>query len=168
MRREPGEDVSYLELVTLPSAPFWARRHTQAALNAWWLWPETIETAELLVSELVTNALRAASCPPGQSAGSWLDDVQRICLTLRLLPRRLVIEVFDNDPQPPVLAEASADAESGRGLILVDALTKEWGYYFLPAGGKVVYGVIGLPDTAQPWHPATTPPPNQPNQEGQR
>ncbi len=137
--RAPGRRVSYLDLVTLPSAPFWARCQTKAVLSAWQLHPETVETARLLVSELVTNALRTAGRPPGQLAASWLDDVQRICLTLRLLPGRVVIEVFDNDPHPPVPARASTDAESGRGLMLVDALTKEWSYFFPPSGGKVVY-----------------------------
>ena len=31
------------------------------------------------------------------------------------------------------------DAENGRGLMLVDALSKEWSYFFPPGGGKVVY-----------------------------
>jgi len=146
--RAPGHRVSYLDLVTLPSAPFWARRQTEAVLGAWQLPQETTETAQLLVSELVTNALQTASRPPGQLTGSWLDDVQRICLTLRLLPGQVVIEVSDNDRHPPVLARASIDAESGRGLMLVDALAKEWSYYCLPSGGKVVYCVIGLPDSA--------------------
>src|SRR5258708_39680522 len=48
--------VSYLELATLPSAPFWARRQAEAALKAWQMVPEVIETAQLVVSELVTNA----------------------------------------------------------------------------------------------------------------
>jgi hypothetical protein len=51
----PGEAVSYPELVTLPSAPFWARRQTRAALRSWRIWAETIETAELLVSELAST-----------------------------------------------------------------------------------------------------------------
>lgn len=148
MRREPGEEVSYLELVTLPSAPFWARRHTRAALRAWQLWPETTETAELLVSELVTNAINAAACGPGQTARADIDYAERICLTLRLLPGRIIIEVFDNNPRPPVLADTGTDAENGRGLILIQALSKEWGHFFPPSGGKVVHCTIGLPDAA--------------------
>ena len=140
MRRQPGEGTSYLELVTLPSTPFWARRHTRATLHAWQQCPETIETAELLVSEITTNAINAsARADPG--------NLQRISLTLRLLPGRIIIEVFDTSPSPPVLADTGPDTEAGRGLILIQALSKEWGHFFPPAGGKVVYGVLSTPDT---------------------
>ncbi len=145
---EPGHRVSYLDLVTLPSAPFWARRQTQAVLSAWQLPPDTIDTAQLLVSELITNTLQAAGRAPAQLTSSRPGQVQRIGLTLRLLPGRVVIEVSDNDPRPPLLADPGTDAESGRGLMLVDALSKEWSYYFLPAGGKVVYCVLSTPDEA--------------------
>jgi len=144
MRREP-EETSYLELATLPSAPFWARCQTKASLKAWQVWPDLIEIAELLVSELVTNAIKTAGLPPAYPANSNLDGVERISLTLRLLPGRLVIEVFDNDPNPPLPTDASVDAESGRGLMLVQALSKEWGYYFPPAGGETVFCILGTP-----------------------
>lgn len=49
----PDESVSYLVLPPLPSAVFWARRYAEAALQAWRLRYEDIETAQLLVSELV-------------------------------------------------------------------------------------------------------------------
>lgn len=70
-----------------------------------------------------------------------LTDAQ-IALTLRRLPGRVVIEVYDNDPNPPVLTDGEADAESGRGLLLVQALSKEWGHFFPPSGGKTVYCVL--------------------------
>jgi anti-sigma regulatory factor (Ser/Thr protein kinase) len=142
-RRAPGEAISYLELAALPTAPFWARCHTKAALHAWRQWPETIETAELLVSELVTNAINASGLLMGQLRYSDLMNVERISLTLRHLPGRIVVEVSDNNPNPPVVADAGTDAEDGRGLMLVQALSKEWGHFFPPAGGKRVYCVIG-------------------------
>lgn len=135
MRREPGEEVSFLELLTLPSAPFWARRHTRAALQAWRMHSDTIETAELLVSELVTNAINAAAPRPG--------NIERVCFTLRVRADRIVIEVTDSNLSPPVITDASGDAESGRGLILVQALSKDWGHYLPPSGGKTVYAIIG-------------------------
>ena len=140
--RVPGEAVSYLELVTLPSAPFWARRHARASLRSWRLWPETIETAELLVSELVTNAVKFTGSEPAQPGHAELESVQRISLILRYLAGQLIIEVSDPDPRPPVVADAGDDAESGRGLMLVQALSKEWSYYLPPSGGKVVYAVL--------------------------
>lgn len=145
-----SEAAAYVELAALPVTPFWARRLTAAVLGAWQIATETVDTAELLVSELVTNAIKMAGPGPGQLAGSWPDDAERIRLTLRLLPGRIVIEVFDNDPNPPILADADTYAENGRGLLLVDALSKEWSYFFPPSGGKVVYCVIST--ESQPMH----------------
>jgi anti-sigma regulatory factor (Ser/Thr protein kinase) len=141
--RVPGEAVSYLELVTLPSAAFWARRQTRAALRSWRIWPETIDTAELLVSELVTNAVKFTGSDPELLTCPDLADVKRISLTLRHLADQLIIEVSDPDPRPPIFAEAGDDVESGRGLMLVQALSKEWNFYLPPSGGKVVYCVLG-------------------------
>jgi anti-sigma regulatory factor (Ser/Thr protein kinase) len=140
----PGQALSYLELAAQPTAPFWARCQAKTALRAWLLWPEIIETAELLVSELVTNAVTVSS--PGSGQLNWVDQENgdRISLTLRYMPGRIEIEVFDTDPNPPVLSDADTDAESGRGLMLVQALSKEWGYFSPAAGGKVVYSVIGV------------------------
>jgi anti-sigma regulatory factor (Ser/Thr protein kinase) len=138
-----GEAVSCLELVTLPSAPFWARRQTRAALRSWRLWPETIETAELLVSELVTNAVKFTAPEPAQPGQAELDGIKRISLILRYLADQLIIEVSDPDPGPPLFAEPDNEAEGGRGLMLVQALSKEWNYYLPPTGGKVVYCVLG-------------------------
>lgn len=148
MWREPvpvtgGDAVSYLELATLPSAPFWARRQTCAVLRAWGMSSEVIETTELLVSELVTNAAKFTA-PASQQHYSDLDGVEIISLTLRYLRSSgcLVAEVFDTGPSLPVLAGPDEDAEGGRGLMLVQALSKEWGHYQPPTGGKVVYCLI--------------------------
>lgn len=137
----PGEAVSYADLDALPHAPYWARRLTRFSLQAWRLWPETIQTAELLVSELVTNAVKATSTGTEHPAYS-VADVEHISLTLRHIPGRVIAEVFDTDQWPPLLTAASTDDENGRGLMLVQALSKEWGYFFPPTGGKVVYCVL--------------------------
>jgi hypothetical protein len=139
----PGP-VSYIELAAISNAPFWARRQASAVLNAWQLPDEAVETAQLIVSELVTNSVKASS--PGSAAlsSTGLDRTCRIALTLRLLPGRVVIEVFDTNPEPPVPGVAGPDDVAGRGLILVQALVKEWGHFFPPSGGKVVYAVIGV------------------------
>jgi len=142
------DPVAYLELATLPSAPFWARRQAKAALNAWRMAPEVIETTQLVVSELVTNAVKTVNPQVAGLADTGIGAIEIVGLTLRFLPGRIVVEVFDNDLKPPVLADADADSEDGRGLLLVQALTKEWGYFFPPAGGKTVYAVI--PAESQP------------------
>ena len=137
-----GEAVSLLGLAPLPSAPSWARRHTRAVLRSWRIWAETTETAELLVSELVTNAVKFTGAETEPSGDTGLAGVERISLVLRYVADRLIIEVSDPDSRPPVFAEADDDAEGGRGLMLVQALSKEWSFYLPPAGGKVVYCVL--------------------------
>ena len=68
-----------------------------------------------------------------------------IWLSVRHFGEELLIEVYDTDASPPVLTDAAEDAENGRGLLLVDALSKEWSYFFPPSGGKVVYCIIEIP-----------------------
>jgi anti-sigma regulatory factor (Ser/Thr protein kinase) len=126
----PQEVTAGIRLAALASAPYWARRHAHDVLGKWQAPGETIQAAELLVSELVTNAAKLAS--PG------IIDVM-----LRYLPgQRLVIEVSDSDPHPPTPADPDVNSESGRGLMPVQALSEEWSYHFLPSGRKTVYCVI--------------------------
>jgi anti-sigma regulatory factor (Ser/Thr protein kinase) len=151
--RTRGESAAYMELAALPSAPFWARRHTRDTLREWHMLAETIETAELLVSELVTNAVKFTSPVPARY--SDLERAERISLTLRYLTGQVVIEVSDSDEKPPQMADANLNAESGRGLMLVDALSKEWSYFLPPSGGKTVYCVLSADEPAH--MPATKP-----------
>jgi hypothetical protein len=65
-----------------------------------------------------------------------------ISLSLRHFSECLLIEVYDTDSNPPVLCDADTDAENGRGLMLIDALAKEWSYFFPPSGGEVVYCLL--------------------------
>lgn len=116
------------------SAPYQARCRVRHALESWGIDGELVETAALIASELVANAAKAAT-------------VTQILLTLCYGRQALRIEVTDDSPNPPVLSEAPPDAESGRGLQIIDALTTEWSYSFLPAGlGKTVYCVLPTGD----------------------
>ena len=100
---------------------------------------ETAETAELLVSELVTNAVRFVGDPTRALRYSERANASLISLSIRHFREGLLIEVYDTDINPPVPYHADEYAESGRGLMLVEALSKEWSYFLLPGGGKVVY-----------------------------
>jgi serine/threonine-protein kinase RsbW len=72
---------------------------------------------------------------------------------------QIVIEITDPSPDPPVLADAGPDAEAGRGLLLVQALAKEWACCYRTCGGKTVRCALPLPDiTTQPAPPAAPPP----------
>ena len=133
-------DAGLLALVTLPTSPFWARRYTRSFLaSCHEVSQSTAETAELLVSELVTNAVQFSGGPPRAIRYSERADAGLISLSLRHFPDGLLIEVYDTDNDPPIRSHADDYAENGRGLMLVDALTKEWSYFFPPGGGKVVY-----------------------------
>ena len=130
-------------LVTLPTSPFWARRYTCTFLHSCrGIGQDAAQAAELLVSELVTNAVRFAGHPARTLRYSERTSASLIALSLRHFRERLLIEVYDTDDTPPALARPGDDAESGRGLVLVSALSKEWSYFFPSGGGKVVYCIL--------------------------
>jgi anti-sigma regulatory factor (Ser/Thr protein kinase) len=107
--------------------------------------PETTaDAAELLVSELVTNAVRFSGDPARPLRYSERASAGLISLSLRHFLEGLLIEVWDTDANPPVLSDADLDAENGRGLMLVDALARDWSYFFPPGGGKVVYCILDI------------------------
>ncbi len=136
--------AGWFTLVTLPTSPFWARRYTRTFLDSCrGISQDTAQAAELLVSELVTNAVRFAGDPARTLRYSERASASLIFLSLRHFREHLLIEVYDTDDTPPALSHPGDDAESGRGLVLVDALSREWSY-FLPPGGKVVYCVLEI------------------------
>jgi hypothetical protein len=138
-------DAGSIALVTLPTSPFWARRYTCMFLDSCrGIGEGTTEAAELLVSELVTNAARFAKGPGRPPRYFKRADASVISLSLRHFRGSLLIEVYDTDRNPPVLSGTDNYAESGRGLVLVNALSKEWSYFFPPGGGKVVYCVLEI------------------------
>jgi hypothetical protein len=58
----------------------------------------------------------------------------------------VVIHVWDASDEMPVLQDLTADDEGGRGLMLVEALGKEWGTYREAEGGKVVWVMLTSAD----------------------
>jgi anti-sigma regulatory factor (Ser/Thr protein kinase) len=138
-------NAGMLTLGALPSSPFWARRYTRQFLTSCRGMAETTaDTAELLVSELVTNAVRFSGDPARPLRYSERASTGLISLSLRHFREGLLIEVFDTDAKPPVLSDPDLDSENGRGLMLVDALAREWSYFFPPVGGKVVYCLLDV------------------------
>ncbi|MEX5712011.1 SpoIIE family protein phosphatase [Parafrankia sp. FMc6] len=95
-----------------PRAVKAARDTTVAALRQWEL-TDSVDLVELLVSELVTNAIRYAKTPSD--------------LTLRRGRHALYVEIADGDSRVPRLLNPSADDEGGRGLQLVAQLATQWG-----------------------------------------
>jgi anti-sigma regulatory factor (Ser/Thr protein kinase) len=141
--REPEEAASgwprqtHLELAALPTAVSCARGHVRSVTVEWGL-AGLSDTAELLVSELMTNALRASERLP--TVG---PPVVRLWLASDR--NRFVIHVWDGSDQAPVRQHAGPAAESGRGLMLVEHLAKDWGSY-RKANGKVVWAVMSTDD----------------------
>lgn len=128
---------SYLELGALPGAVPCARLHSRQLLWEWGL-SQLGEPAELLVSELMTNAITAS-----QSTGG-ISPVVRVWLMSD--QTRVLILVWDGNAQPPTRFDADQDAESGRGLLLVEAISEQWNWYFVPeTGGKVVWCLVPHP-----------------------
>src|SRR5216684_4171031 len=110
---------SGLELGALPTAASCGRLH-----------------AKNVVSELVTNALRASELIPGPVIPP---------IRLRLSSDRAVvlIELWDGNMQLPILTDANTNADGGRGLMLVDALSTRWNWYATQEwGGKVVWAEL--------------------------
>lgn len=101
-----------------------ARLHIHAALSGAVTHPDTLHTAGLLTSELVTNAVRHTSTDP-------------IPVTVTV-EQEVTVEVWDNDPAPISLPAPGIGATSGRGLFLVDALSTAWGCT-QDGTGKVVW-----------------------------
>jgi anti-sigma regulatory factor (Ser/Thr protein kinase) len=124
---------SCLELGALPGAVPCARLHARQVLWEWGL-PALSENAELLVSELMTNAIRA-SLPA--------ERVMPVRLLLYSDRSRLLIQVQDTNHHPPTPTGADDDDESGRGLHIVDAISVKCGWCTKEdLSGKIVWALI--------------------------
>jgi hypothetical protein len=131
-------------LAALPTAPGHARAYVRAAAHVWGI-SSLAEVAELVATELVTNAV-CASDGLDLHASSQDNRTPAIGLCLLLTDgARLRIEVCDHAAGFPLLYEASADSDGGRGLALVDAMTEgRWGWHpaAVSPAAKCVWAVI--------------------------
>jgi anti-sigma regulatory factor (Ser/Thr protein kinase) len=107
-----------------------ARSLIRDPLKRWGL-EDLIDNTELLVSELVTNAIKYAN--------------GEVMLRLILEPDSLVCEVHDSSPALPRVLQVDKDAENGRGLHVVSQMATRWGARRTP-GGKVVWCEQVLPE----------------------
>jgi anti-sigma regulatory factor (Ser/Thr protein kinase) len=144
-----------MRLTAGPTAPGQARHFAARALRRWQAPAEAIQGAEIIVSELVTNAYRATIADTGQPEPRGKSKPGRIFLALSRIPGQVVIEVYDHSPDLPARSDADADADNGRGLVIVQAYSEQWGCRRTPSGGKVVYAILSVPgkDTEQEGQP---------------
>ena len=130
-------------LAALPTVPALARVFVRATLHAWHE-DSLVQDAELIVSELTGNAVAASADADGRPV--YIEGripVIRVCLLTDGV--RLLMEVWDQAPGIPVLREMTGGEESGRGLVLVNAIADKWGWdpaKELP--GKVVWAEMSL------------------------
>ncbi|QTE01945.1 SpoIIE family protein phosphatase [Streptomyces cyanogenus] len=134
----PADQVAAWHLDPHPKAVAAARAHTEHQLTHWGVDGETAYTTELIVSELVTNAIRYGTPP----------------LRLRLIKdRTLTCEVHDSNALAPRLRHAKTIDEGGRGLFIIARLAQSWGVRY-SLDSKIVWAEQALP-------PATSPHPRQ-------
>ncbi len=115
-----------LELARDPASATYARHRVREFCAD--MSPDLQATAQLLASELVTNALQ-------HGAGA-------IEMHLSADPRTLRVEVSDQSPEPPQRMHASPGSTSGRGVMLVEAFASSWGITQHTGDGKGVWFVL--------------------------
>ncbi|MFD6550590.1 SpoIIE family protein phosphatase [Streptomyces sp. NPDC058398] len=128
-RAFPPDRVATWSLDFVPTAPATARHHTQELLRGWRVDEETAFATELIVSELVTNALRYGAPP----------------IRLRLIKDgTITCEVSDAGGAAPRLRHARTADEGGRGLFICAQMSHNWGIRY-SAPGKTIWTEQMLP-----------------------
>jgi anti-sigma regulatory factor (Ser/Thr protein kinase) len=124
---DPWAVSSTYELPSRPSSARLARRLARGAMGG--CAEPMVETAELLITELISNAVRHAGSPP----------VMRIDVdsgTVR-------IAVSDDSSQAPGVRHTDPDDEGGRGLLLVESLATSWGWSRTTDGKSIWFTLNG-------------------------
>ena len=118
-----------ISLTAGPAAAAEARSQVREAICAWDV-PVDPAVAVVLTSELVTNAITH-------------ETGETVMLVITCACGRLRVDVHDTSLSVPMPEVAPADAETGRGLMLVTSLSTDWGYYRTLAG-KAVYFTLAF------------------------
>ncbi|NJP43186.1 SpoIIE family protein phosphatase [Streptomyces sp. PRB2-1] len=131
-RALPEDRIARWDVPSDPAAVAAVRGAAVARLRQWGL-DELAFTTELILSELITNAIRYATGP---------IDVRL------LLDRTLICEVADASSTSPHLRYAATTDEGGRGLFLVAQMAERWGTRY-PKDGKIIWVEQRLPPAAR-------------------
>lgn len=129
----PGDalrDQVHVALAADLSAPGQARRAVRSTLAQWRLL-SLVDVVTLVVSELVTNAVR--------------HGVPPVRLVLSLSSRDLRVDVHDENKIEPAAQQADDAAESGRGLAIVHAVARSSGFEQVADDGKIAYATFDMP-----------------------
>jgi anti-sigma regulatory factor (Ser/Thr protein kinase) len=145
-------------LGALPTAPRLARGFIGVVLTGWGMAGLTAVT-ELLVSELTTNVVRAATGSDGNPTYDREGKLPLLWVRLLSDQSRLMVEVWDNLPESagaPEMRHAGPVEESGRGLEMVDRLSDQWGWENVPGWhGKRVWALLSAKGGPAAGGPAT-------------
>lgn len=121
------------------TSPAIARDFTIATLRSWGL-AELVDDATMVVSELVTNAIRY-----GLPIGFTASEDRPIRLTLVRHGDLVICVVADASRREPTMREWCDVSENGRGLHVIEALSRTWGWTALPGAGKAVWAALAIP-----------------------
>jgi len=133
---------SYLELGALPGAVPSARLHARLILYEWGI-QESGGTIELIVSELITNAVQVSQgLERSQYHGRWRPGTPPVRLWIESDREQVLVRVWDGNDELPERQEPGLDAEHGRGLVIVESLSAKFGVYKPDrSSGKVVWAL---------------------------
>ena len=129
---EASNQMLALALPSIPESVPVARLQVRGTLGSHKL-GEYADDAEIITSELVTNAVQHARCD--------VTETVRITLARASGSEAVIIAVSDSSPHGPVMRDAPADSERGRGLRIVESLCVDWGWHPAP-GGKAVFAIL--------------------------
>ncbi|WP_427921145.1 ATP-binding protein [Streptomyces sp. cg40] len=150
--------VSSIRLVAVPTAVAVSRMFVRHTLEQWHF-EEHIDVATLIMSELATNAIKATGITSPQPKSWQITDEHVVAMQLRALGASLYVEVWDRSGGDPVRKNPDLEATNGRGLLLVDVLSKRRSIYRPPVGGKIVWAELplGVPLESPPLKPVHRP-----------
>jgi hypothetical protein len=120
-----------------------AARYFASSTLCQWNLGALVDSAALIVSELVSNAMRYGL--GGFSLRSPSAPHSPVWLGLLLQETTVLCAVSDPSPDIPVVKEPDYFAESGRGLHIIDSLSSAWGWTSPDRAGKTVWAEVGLP-----------------------
>jgi anti-sigma regulatory factor (Ser/Thr protein kinase) len=126
--------VAFQDLPSEVASPGIARNVTKDTLVRWSL-GHFYDDAAVVVSELVTNAIRYGLCPEAR------DPLRLVLVRFEL---QLVCMVTDPTDTAPRMQEPDWVAETGRGLHIIEAMSRAWGWTPLRGGGKAVWAAFSL------------------------
>ncbi len=132
----PPADTASCPLLPRPESAGRARDFTWTALRQWGM-ADRGDVTVLVVSELVTNALRHAVL-----SAQWMPGEHPITVSLLRKDPYLLCMVSDPATSAPVLGTPDAAAEGGRGLQVVASCSADWGWRPCVRGGKVVWALL--------------------------